>query len=771
MDEEQEKYLEEAVSVVKQESFQMQRSLDASNLREAMKHACNMICELRTSLLSPKTYYELYMQVFDQLSRLEAYFMEEYRRGRNMLELYEKVQHAGNILPRLYLLITVGSVYIQTREVASKEILKDLIEMVKGVQHPMRGLFLRYYLNKMCKDKLPDKGNEYEQESSDVTDSIDFLLTNLSEMNRLWVRMQHTGSIRDKTRREKERNDLRVTVGENIVRLSSLEGVTIELYESVVLPKILEVVTSSKDLISQQYLMDCIIQAFPDEYHLHTLKTLLEGCTQLQTGIEIKSILINLLNRLSDYAGEQDIEIVRQIDIFGLIKNYIDSVISEQAGSTETKKLLELQVAFLRLSLKCYPLNTENVNAILDSCVKLIEKGHPEGRLDPESLKCIVKLLSFPLETLSLAILSMNFYPKLMGYLQFNSRKQVASKIVEAVVSSKKLLDSMEVMQQLLEFIEPLLFDSSDGGDSEAYEFEDEQQSVGKLIHLIQSEDLDAYFEMLLLVKNKLQKGGIKRMSFTYPPLVFAFIRFVSALEKSEVETKVTVERVLKLLLECIGKLEMEHPELSLRLNLQCVQCINNFKNFVPYEEIAYEFASQALVIYQDELSESHAKHLAITIITGTFIHLNCFEEDNGDTLVTNCAQYAARQLKKPDQCIGVTLVTHLFWNEYTQNERRVIECLKKAVKIADICVTNPKNIVLFVTILNKYLYFMVNEVPSIEGEAVNSLIELIREHLSNIESDSEAKTSMEECKNYFRNTINYIKNRQAEGKLNEISV
>lgn len=32
---------------------------DSDNLREALKHGSNMICELRTSLLSPKNYYEL----------------------------------------------------------------------------------------------------------------------------------------------------------------------------------------------------------------------------------------------------------------------------------------------------------------------------------------------------------------------------------------------------------------------------------------------------------------------------------------------------------------------------------------------------------------------------------------------------------------------------------------------------------------------------------------------------------------------------------------
>jgi len=46
----------------------------------------------------------------------------------------------------------------------------------------------------MMKDKLPDIGSPYEGEGGDVNDAIDFILQNLSEMNRLWVRMQHLNS-------------------------------------------------------------------------------------------------------------------------------------------------------------------------------------------------------------------------------------------------------------------------------------------------------------------------------------------------------------------------------------------------------------------------------------------------------------------------------------------------------------------------------------------------------------------------------------------------
>jgi len=69
-----------------------------------------------------------------------------------------------------------------------------------------------------------------------VQDSIDFVLMNFAEMNKLWVRMQHQGHTRDKDRREKERQDLRILVGTNLVRLSQLECIDIEKYTKVRAP-------------------------------------------------------------------------------------------------------------------------------------------------------------------------------------------------------------------------------------------------------------------------------------------------------------------------------------------------------------------------------------------------------------------------------------------------------------------------------------------------------------------------------------------------------
>ncbi len=41
-------------------------------------------------------------------------------------------------------------------------------------------------------------------------------------MNRLWVRLAFVGGSKEKQKRDLERKELRVTVGENIIRLSNL---------------------------------------------------------------------------------------------------------------------------------------------------------------------------------------------------------------------------------------------------------------------------------------------------------------------------------------------------------------------------------------------------------------------------------------------------------------------------------------------------------------------------------------------------------------------
>ncbi|CAO3644169.1 unnamed protein product [Cunninghamella echinulata] len=282
----------------------MNNCLENNKLMDGLKHCSNMLAELRTSSLTPKTYYELYMTVFDALRHLTMYLTEAHQSGRHHLaNLYELVQYAGNIVPRLYLMITVGAAYMGMPDAPVREIMRDMMEMTRGVQHPTRGLFLRHYLSGMTRDYLP-VGESAGQEG-DIHDSIQFVLTNFTEMNKLWVRLQHQGHSRDREKREAERQELKILVGTNLVRLSQLEGVDLNIYKSDILPGILDQVVSCRDVIAQEYLMEVITQVFPDEFHLRTLQPFLSATAQLHPKVDVKQIIIALIDRLAAYAARE----------------------------------------------------------------------------------------------------------------------------------------------------------------------------------------------------------------------------------------------------------------------------------------------------------------------------------------------------------------------------------------------------------------------------------------------------------------------------------
>ncbi len=240
------------------------------------------------------------MSVFDALHYLSAHLRENHP-VNHLADLYELVQYAGNIVPRLYLMITVGTAYMSIEGAPVKELMKDMMDMSRGVQHPIRGLFLRYYLSGQARDYLPSGDSDGPE--GNLQDSVNFILTNFVEMNKLWVRLQHQGHSRERDQRTQERKELQLLVGSNVVRLSQL--VDLQAYKNGILGPLLEQVVQCRDVLAQEYLLEVITQVFPDEFHLHTLDQFLAAVSRLNPHVNVKSIVIGLMNRLSDYAERE----------------------------------------------------------------------------------------------------------------------------------------------------------------------------------------------------------------------------------------------------------------------------------------------------------------------------------------------------------------------------------------------------------------------------------------------------------------------------------
>ncbi|XP_027179637.1 vacuolar protein sorting-associated protein 35A-like isoform X1 [Coffea eugenioides] len=772
--EDEEKWLAAGITGLQQNAFYMHRALDSSNLKDALKYSAQMLSELRTSRLSPQKYYELYMRAFDELRKLEIFFKEETKRGCSIVELYELVQHAGNILPRLYLLCTVGSVYIKSKEAPAKDILKDLVEMCRGIQHPLRGLFLRSYLSQVSRDKLPDLGSEYEGDAETVSDAVEFVLQNFTEMNKLWVRMQHQGPAREKEKREKERSELRDLVGKNLHVLSQIEGVDLDMYRETVLTRVLEQVVNCKDEIAQCYLMDCIIQVFPDEYHLQTLETLLGAFPQLQPSVDIKTVLSRLMDRLSNYAASSAEVLPEffQVEAFAKLSNAIGKVIEAQ-DDMPVIGVVTLYSSLLTFTLQVHPDRLDFVDQILGACVtKLSGKGKLE---DSKSRKQVVALLSAPLQKyndIDIA-LKLSNYPHVMEYLDNGTKKEMASVIIQSIMKNKTLISNSEKVEALFELIKGLIKDLEGNLQSELDEedFHEEQNSVARLIQMLHNDDPEEMLKIICTVKKHILAGGPKRLPFTVPPLIFNALKLIRRLQNrdenvAEEDTAATPKKIFQILNQIIEALSsVPVPEVAMRLYLQCAEAADDS----DLEPVAYEFFTQAYLLYEEEISDSKAQVTAIHLIIGTLQRMHVFGVENRDTLTHKATGYSAKLLKKPDQCRAVYACSHLFWvddQDSIKDGERVLLCLKRALRIANAAqqMANATrgsggSVALFIEILNKYLYFFEKGVTQITVASVQSLIELITN-----EMQGENATPDPTADAFFASTLRFIQFQKDKG-------
>lgn len=148
---------------IKQCTYYIKQAIEHNNLKECLKNTNQMLIELKGETLTPREYNMIYIEIFDVLQLFQQSICdEELRKKKKLAELYDIVQHAKEIIPRIYLLICIGCNLIDSKEKPIMEVIKDIFNMIKGIQHPIKGLFVRYYLLKNLKDKIENNLDELD---------------------------------------------------------------------------------------------------------------------------------------------------------------------------------------------------------------------------------------------------------------------------------------------------------------------------------------------------------------------------------------------------------------------------------------------------------------------------------------------------------------------------------------------------------------------------------------------------------------------------------
>ncbi|CEG38455.1 Membrane coat complex Retromer, subunit VPS35 [Plasmopara halstedii] len=809
----------EAQQTVRDQSYRMQRAIDAGDQEAVLKHAAEFLRELRTNLLSPTKYYQLYMQIMDELRHFESYVDDQRQAGASMRVLYERVQSSGNVLPRLYLMVAVGSVYIKSQEIPVREILTDLVEMLKGVQHPLRGLFLRHYLSLSVRDKLPDTGSVYEQSGGGtIIDAIDFLLQNLRETNQLWIRLRHqkSGGERPVTGREKERLELRLLVGTSLVRLSQMEGVTLSVYTEQVLPRLLnDIVLVTKDSTSQQYLMDCIVQVFPDEFHLQNLEKLLGAVEKLQSSVDVALTLTAFFERLTKFREAQGVirNLKEQEQVDESLEHQVeDLLVFQQLLATTSKVLvhssrydakvkeilsedssskvhlalvLPLFVTFASFTLtwlgvsptRQSPDTTSALQKIVMMCLTFLQKRATawQDDSDKQTYQTVILQLKTLVLTLleALTIQDLMDIPALLELITLmpwkGARKDIAMTYIRVLLARHERVRDDKQMDFLLQVLAPLVRDDPNElqspapaineSDKDTKIFEVEQQILAKVIHLVINDDLDIRFQVYSVARRAFLQSGVYRIRYSLVPLIYQSLTLARDLAahhkqktqnqavdmKTELEAiayssrpgktfETTPRQVLQFVHEMVTALASKQDALSVpcvHLFLQCALIADG----CAYEAVAYEFITQAFIVYEDQITLAREQWRALEIMVASLRAVRNLSSANYEVLATKTTQYAARLLKKKDQALMVLNCAHLFWHPCQQDGKRVRECLQRSLRIADaIKDTSSNQVCLFLDILEAYLYFYEAQTPEVTQNYLVGLLTLVKDHLENME-------------------------------------
>ncbi|KAI9830381.1 MAG: Vacuolar protein sorting-associated protein 35 [Phylliscum demangeonii] len=867
--EDQARLLEDALGVVRQQTHLMRKCLETpGKLMDGLKHGSTLVSELRTSSLGPKQYYELYMAVFDALRHLAVYLRENHP-VHHLADLYELVQYAGNIVPRLYLMITVGTVYMAIEDAPVKEIMKDMMEMSRGVQHPIRGLFLRYYLSGQARDHLPTGTGQGPE--GNIQDSISFILTNFVEMNKLWVRLQHQGHSREREQRTKERQELQLLVGSNLVRLSQL--VDLDSYKNVILQPLLEQVVQCRDVLAQEYLLEVITQVFPDEFHLHTLDQFLSATARLHPHVNVKSIVIGLMNRLAAYAARESesepleqkkekeaaavaqllsrLEISKKKKDAGSNPNHQededdvsvetngvarkssvgehDEVSSDrkldaeatngEAGVAAKKsngipddvKLYEifydqvvnlvnaqrlpiqditaLLVSLANLALHIYPDRLDYVDQIL--LYALDRVAHHANSPDLHSASAQSSLLNLLLAPITTYVslftpLALPHFLPLLHAQTYPTRRAVAGQFARSLLQSRTKISTPENLDGALEILKVLIQEGmqqpagypgiqTQRRSMETEETIEEQGWLARIVHLIESGENDVQYQLLQHTRRVFAEGN-ERIRYTTPALITSALKLARRYKTREhyednwSSQSSSLYKFMHNALSALYERVNGAADLCLRLFLACGQVSDQ----TGFEEVSYEFFAQAFTIYEEAISDSRAQFQAVCVIAGALHGTRGFTKENYDTLITKCALHGSKLLKKPDQCRAVYLASHLWWateipargeddnQGLYRDGKRVLECLQRALRVADACMDAAVSIELFVEILNRYVYHYDQQNEAVTTKYLNGLIELIHSNLNT----SQESASLENPRRHFQRTLDYIASREYDGVI-----
>lgn len=744
--------------------FLMNRQFDENKNDEAIKYATLMLEDMKTNLLTPVHYNELYQIVLSELSRLALNFQDEQIfTKRQVAELYETLQYTPSIVPRLYLLFTVAPAFIKAGHATANDVMRDLIEMARGVQHPTRALFLRHFLLHILKDVLPDEGN---LTGGTLEDTLVFILENFKQMNVLWVRLEFSLNTKTAEERKVQRSQLKQLVGSNIQRIGSLRGLEVTHYKEIVMPSVIEQITACHESLAQYYIIESITQVFPAEYHFETLDQLFDVLIHLEDDVQTLTLVTSIIKRFHIFFTSEDADKQNAIGCVRSIAKHIDALL--QAGQSFTlEDTLDMLATLLNFTLDADSGNTSNVDSILHFVENHIEGIYEDSRLDsvPVSRKLRFFLVT-PLRQMKDAsmVFELVFFPVLINRMRYTDRKLIAIEVCNCFSRTEALINSVDKLKSFFSIGQVLLQRPNDyEEDPDGIPISQHLQAVARCFHLIKCKNVDETYSLLTSVSSTVQALGPEVKEHLYLALGQAILRVAVLIENTQ-RCDTTVRMVLQHIYTLLSE-QNEPPALpSFWIYLQAVLISDRCGT----EAITTEFFVSAFRIWKDSMADSTIRYRMLISMIQTATSLKNLSATPYESITSELCSSVNGLLQKDQQAEVHLLCSHMFnvkrdiqptegeedEDEAFQNPDKIKNCLVRALKVIASMMDPIEQLPWYYRVLAQAIYYIENGI-NLSVEWFKALTQKIDAEHEDHHQEIETKLSKQD-KSFYVNLIRH---------------
>eukprot|EP01054_Gregarina_sp_Poly1_P001643 Gregarina_sp_Poly_1__1642@NODE_141_length_12988_cov_478_019271_g126_i0_p1_GENE_NODE_141_length_12988_cov_478_019271_g126_i0NODE_141_length_12988_cov_478_019271_g126_i0_p1_ORF_typecomplete_len957_score126_27Vps35/PF03635_17/1_6e100_NODE_141_length_12988_cov_478_019271_g126_i0891511785 len=573
--------------------------------------------------------------------------------------------------------------------------------------------------------------NETLKQDCSVTEAIEFYMTCIQEQNKLLTRLgyAHGGGEAGKEIRQAHGFILKAAMA----RLAGLKNLNQELFCKMVIPRLLSFILSLKDPQSKTLLFASMFELFPSVWLLLRLGQIVQ--TLFTSEVPEITHLFSLLSERFRPVSESDRLTLRPqlvaVDCDEIIiEGFVTQIRELVSESLNQLSLYSSQVcaAEVPYSIPIPPLVAHWTTLVktMELVLPLALKNNCTQLLEP------LKILLFNFRGQLRKLLSREVSDHNLDIIE-NARKPNNSEQLTATLGSSltSIVEFMGITEDVAYLAQGLFEFTPDeerhhlslallGGLLITAEenLKDPQQFstvlgiampyirdqlgadyLARLTHRLKADDdIDLTFTLLTLIRAASENlATTLNAAPVLTSIISEVLELAVTLLSKELDTSQYTQFRSKDLMQfahgCCTNLSECHPRLAFYACLQAAKCSDFLdgahvvKTGVTggFEAATYEFLSLALGHYEEEFVNTKEEFSGLMKLVNVLDkYIKCLTPINHEGFITRICNYASRLLRKHEQCRAILRCSFLFWNSPARDPRRTVECVQKALNVAN---------------------------------------------------------------------------------------